>query len=389
MNTLKDQFLLDPNVTFLNHGSFGATPHPVFKIYQEWQCRMERQPVQFLITELPDLLADARQALGLYLNADPNNLVYIPNATFGLNAIARSLNLNEHDEVLTTNHEYGACDNIWQFLSQKRGFAYIQQPIPLPIESDDMIVEQFWQGVTLETKAIFLSHITSATAVRFPVTKICQRAREAGILTIIDGAHAPGQIPLDMAEIGADFYFGNAHKWLCSPKGAAFLFTRPEKQHLLEPLIVGWGWGEDRTFTYGSDYLDYFQWLGTNDLSAYLSVPAAISFQEENHWPQVRQNCHQILQDALTRIQAFTGMISPYPDDSYYHQMAVVPLPPVADLEALKAKLYDDFKIEIPCIQWYDKQFIRISIQAYNSQEDIESLVNALKKLIVKANGRF
>lgn len=382
MNNLKHQFLIDPDITFLNHGSFGATPCPVFAAYQDWQRRLEKQPVQFLISELPDLLAEARRTLGQYLNADPDNLVYIPNATFGLNIIARSLKLNPGDEVLTTDHEYGACNNIWQFLSEKRGFVYKQQPIPLPLESDEALVESFWQGVSARTKVVFISHITSTTAVTFPVTEICRRAKEAGILTIIDGAHAPGQIPLDLQEINADFYFGNAHKWLCSPKGAAFLFARPDRHHLLEPLVVGWGWGENRTVTYGSDYLDYFQWLGTNDLSAYLSVPDAIAFQEAHHWEDVRRECHLILQEALGQMSHLTGLASPYPDDSFYHQMAVAPLPQITNLEAFKTHLYDEFRVEIPCIQWHDSQFIRISIQGYNSHKDVDALLKALQKML-------
>ena len=382
MNTLKSQFLLNPDVTFLNHGSFGATPRPVFEAYQAWQRHMEWQPVQFLINELPDLLANARQALGHYLNAPADNLVYIPNATFGLNIVARSLNLDAGDEVLTTNHEYGACNNVWQFVSEKSGIIYKQQPIPLPLESDEALVERFWQGVTDKTKVIFLSHISSATAVTFPVSKICQKAREAGILTVIDGAHAPGQIPLDMQEIGADFYFGNAHKWLCSPKGAAFLFTRPENQHLIEPLVIGWGWGAERSFSYGTDYLDFLQYLGTDDLSSYLSVPAAIAFQEENDWDSVRQQCHTLLRDALEQVRQLTGLPSPYPDDTFYHQLAVAPLPPISDLAGFKARLYNAFCVEIPCIQWHDSQFIRISIQGYNSPEDVDLLLNALRKML-------
>ena len=382
MNELKSQFLLNPAVTFLNHGSFGATPRPVFEVYQAWQRRLEWQPVQFLINELPDLLADARQVLGHYLHAPADSLVYIPNATFGLNIVARSLKLEAGDEVLTTDHEYGACNNVWQFVSEKSGIIYKQQPVPLPLEADEALVERFWQGVTGKTKVIFLSHITSATAVTFPVAKICQRAREAGILTVIDGAHAPGQIPLDMEKIGADFYFGNAHKWLCSPKGAAFLFTRPENQHLIEPLVVGWGWGAERSFSYGTDYLDYLQYLGTDDLSSYLSVPAAIAFQEENDWDSVRQHCHNLLREALNQVGQLTGLTSPYPHETFYHQLAVAPLPPISDLAGFKTRLYDEFRVEIPCIQWQDSQFIRISIQGYNSPEDVDILLNALRKML-------
>ncbi|HUM71131.1 MAG TPA: aminotransferase class V-fold PLP-dependent enzyme, partial [Chloroflexota bacterium] len=209
---LKDLFLLDPTVHFLNHGSFGATPSPVFAVYQEWQRRLEWQPVQFIAADLGDHLAAARQALGDYVNSQADDLVFVPNATFGVNVVARSLALGAGDEVLATDHEYGACDNIWRFLSQKQGFRYVNQPISLPTGTEEEIVAELWQGVTARTRVIFVSHITSATAVTFPIAAICARARAEGILTVVDGAHAPGQIPLDMAAIGADFYTGNCHK---------------------------------------------------------------------------------------------------------------------------------------------------------------------------------
>lgn len=382
MSDLKAQFLLDPDVVFLNHGSFGATPRPVFSAYQEWQRRLERQPVQFIDKELPGHLANARQILGNYINAAPDDVVYVPNATFALNVVARSLDLGPNDEVLTSNHEYGACCHVWQFLSRKRGFTYKQQPISFPAESNEAIVNELWNGVTPHTRVIFLSHITSPTALRLPVEAICRRARELGILTIVDGAHAPGQIRVDMESIGADFYFGNAHKWLCSPKGAGFLFARPEKQQVVEPLIVGWGWGENRTFSFGSDYLDYLQWLGTNDLAAYLAVPAAIEFQETNDWPTVRQACHRLLQEAICRVNELTGMAPCYPDDSYFQQMAVARLPALDSLSEFKQRLYDDFRVEIPCIQWQNQQFIRLSIQGYNTEQDIDALLRALRTLL-------
>jgi len=382
MRDLEKQFLLDPDVIFLNHGSFGATPLPVIEIYQEWQRRLERQPVKFLDRELPDYLADARQSLGSYINADMDDVVYVPNATFALNVVARSLDLGPNDEVLTTDHEYGACDSVWRFLSQKRGFNLKHQHISFPIEPGERVIDQFWHGVTSQTKVIFLSHITSSTAFRMPVEEICQLAKQMGILTIIDGAHAPGQIPLDMEAIGADFYFGNAHKWMCSPKGAGFLFTQPDKQYLIEPLVVGWGWGEDRSFTFGSDYLDYMQWLGTNDLAAYLAVPAAIEFHAANNWPTVRQECHRLLEEAIHEISELTGIPPCYPDSNHYCQMAVARLPSLRDLTGFKDRLYSDFRIEIPCIQWRDHQFIRISIQGYNDRNDIDRLIEALRKLI-------
>ena len=378
----KDFFLLDPDVVFLNHGSFGATPRPVFAAYRAWQLRLERQPVQFILNELPAHLAQARAALGAYVNAPADDLVYIPNATFGVNVVARSLALGPGDEVLATGHEYGACDNVWRFLSRKRGFAYVRQPIALPVQSPQAIVDQFWQGVTARTRLIFISHITSPTALRLPVEAICARAREAGILTLIDGAHAPGQIPLDMAAIGADFYTGNAHKWLCSPKGSAFLYTRPERQPLIEPLVIGWGWGEQRTVTFGSDYLDYLQWLGTNDVAAYLATPDAIAFQREYAWETVQARCHALLRDARGRIAALTGLPLPYPDDQdFYCQMAIAPLPPV-DAPALQARLLAEFGVEVPLIEWNGRCFIRVSIQAYNSPADVDTLLAALETLL-------
>jgi isopenicillin-N epimerase len=381
-NHLRPLYLLDPNVTFLNHGSFGATPQPVFDAYQAWQRRLEWQPVRFLSVELAGHLAAARSALGDYLHADAADLVYIPNATFGVNVVARSLSLGTGDEVLATDHEYGACDRVWRYLSRERGFTYCQQPVALPLTTDEELIDQFWRGVSPRTRVIFLSHITSPTAVRLPVAAICARARAAGILTLIDGAHAPGQIDLDLPALGADFYTGNCHKWLSSPKGAAFLYARPAVQPLIEPLVVGWGYDAEPEMSYGSRFLDYMQWLGTIDYAAYLSVPAAIRFQAEHDWPRVRAECHQLVAAALAGIGALTGRPSIYPDDSFYHQMAAAPLPPATDIVALKRRLIDEFRVEIPCTRWNERPFIRVSIQAYNTAEDVAVLVEALRVLL-------
>ncbi len=380
MKGLRSLFQLDPDVVFLNHGSFGATPQPVLDVSQDWQRRLERQPVHFLAVELPDLLADARKVLADYVGAAADDVAFIPNATFGVNMIARSLPLGPGDEVLTTDHEYGACDNVWSFLSQKHGFTYKKQPISLPVQPAEAIVEQFWQGVTPRTRVIFMSHITSATAVTFPIQQICTRARQAGIMTVIDGAHTVGQIPLDMAAIGADFYLSNAHKWLCSPKGSAFIYVRHELHSLLEPLVVSWGWGEEKQFSYGSNLLDYLQWMGTSDPSAYLSVPAAIAFQEQHQWASVRQQCHTLLQQALQRIADLTNLASPYPDDRFYAQLAVAPLPPIADLAAFKKQFYDTYRVEVPFTEWHGRHFVRISVQGYNIPSDLDTLLSALQK---------
>jgi isopenicillin-N epimerase len=383
MSMLRDLFLLNPDVIFLNHGSFGATPRPVFEAYQEWQRRLEWEPVQFLDDQMPALFAAARRPLAEYLHVAHDDLVYVPNATFGVNVIARSLSLGPGDEVLATNHEYGACDRAWRFMSQKKGFTYRQQPIAMPLTTPEAVVDQLWAGVNDRTRVIFISHITSSTAVCFPVEVICARARQAGILTIVDGAHAPGQIPLDLERIGADFYAGNCHKWLCAPKGSGFLYTRRERQDLVEPLVVGWGWGAERTLTFGSDYLDYQQWLGTNDPAAYFTVPAAIQFQADHDWPAVRSTCRALMGEALARIDVLTGQEALYPDGGgFYDQMAVAALPPIANLREFKQRLLAEYRIEIPCIQWGERQFIRLSLQAYNTPADVDALVGALAELL-------
>lgn len=381
VSPLKGLFLLDPSLVYLNHGSHGATPRPVFEAYQQWQRRLERNPYRFMHEELPDLLRAARGALGRLVNADPNDVVYVPNATFAVNVAARAVALAPGDEVLATDQEYGAMNNVWRHVCGHRGARYVQQRLDFPASRCAGLADELWRGVTARTKVIFVSHITSPTARRLPVEAICARAREAGITTVVDGAHVPGQIPLDLRRLDPDFYCGVCHKWLCAPKGAGFLYARRDIQPLVEPLVVGWGWGEERPWSFGSDFLDALQYLGTNDLSAYLAVPEAIRFQEENDWPRVRERCHQLLSEALIEITALTGHPLPYTDDGC-PQMAVVPLPPAGALGRLKSRLYGDFRVQIPCIEWQDRQFLRVSVQAYNSRSDLDTLRDALARLL-------
>ena len=382
MRSLKEQFILDPAVVFLNHGSFGATPKPVFDAYQDWQRRLERQPVLFLGRELDDLLLQSRTALGKYLNADAQALAYIPNATHGVNIIAHSLQLRPGDEILTTDHEYGACDYTWEFVCAKADAKYLRLPVPLPVHSDEEIVEQIWAGVTPRTKAIYLSHITSTTALKLPVEEICVRAKQSGILSIIDAAHAPGQIPVDLKLLGADVAFGNCHKWMLSPKGAAFLYVRRELQNLVEPLIVSWGSHPTPETTTGSRFIDLLQWTGTKDPTAALTVPEAIEFMQEHCWEDVRRECHDLLRRAIQRVCALTGLPPAYPlESSFYAQMGIAPLPP-SDLILLKRRLYDEYHVEVPLTEWQDQQFVRISIQGYNDEQDVDALTHALEVLL-------
>ncbi len=381
MDNLRTHFQLDPNIVFLNHGSFGATPRPVFAAYHAWQRRLELQPVRFFQHELLPNLHDARAALAGYLHADPLDLVFVHNATVGVNTVARSLHLQPGDEILTSDHEYGACSNAWELACRHTGARYVRQPIDLPATTPDAIVEQFLAGVTPRTRVIYLSHITSPTALTLPVAAICARGRAAGILTVIDGAHAPGQIEIDLAALGADVYTGNLHKWLCAPKGAGFLWVRRELQAQIEPLVVSWGYGPERNLFEDSDFVSALQWQGTNDYSAYLAVPDAIRFQAEHAWPAVRERCHDLLRRTLDRIADLTGLPPAYPHDAgFYRQMAIAPIPQQPDLPAFKQRLYDKYAIEIPCSNWQGRHFVRISVQGYNTAADLDALVDALAK---------
>ena len=378
--TLAEQFLVRRDITFLNHGSYGACPQPVFETYQSWQRELERQPVEFLGRRIRDLLADARAALADFLGTAADNVVYAPNVTWAINAVAHSLALQPGDEVLATDLEYGAVDRTWRYYCGQRGARYINQPISLPVTSAAEFVNQLWAGVTGRTRVIAISHITSGTALILPVAEVCRRAREAGILTVIDGAHAPGQIDLNLDDLGADFYGGNCHKWLCAPKGSGFLFARPERQSLLEPLIISWGYQADNPGP--SLFLDHFERTGTHDPAAYLSVPAAIAFQRAHDWPRVRAACHLLAGEARARILALTGLPPIAPDSSeWWAQMCAVPLPPL-DAQRLHDRLWSDYQVEIPVSSRQNRTLVRVSIQAYNDQEDVNRLVDALSVLL-------
>jgi len=377
---LRGQFLLRPDVVFLNHGSFGACPRPVFERYQAWQLELEQQPVEFIGRRRVDLLRDSRAALAAYVNADPDEVVYAPNVTAALNIAARSLPLSEGDEILTTDHEYGALDRTWRYVCQKTGAKYVVQTLPYPLDDPDAVVEAVMAGLTPRTKVLFLSHITSPTAVILPIEKLIARAREAGLWTVIDGAHAPGQIPVDVHGLGVDFYGGNCHKWLSAPKGAGFLYARRELQPLLDPLVISWGWqARDPS---GSPFIDENEFQGTIDFSAYLSVPAAIEFQANNDWDRVRAECHELVRLTRAGISELTGL-PPLATDSpvWFAQLATIPLPP-GDEKSLKRRLYDERHIEIPIVVWRDQRYIRVSAQGYNTRADIETLVDAVGALL-------
>ena len=382
---MKNLFLLDPSLVFLNHGSFGACPASVLERCHAWQLEMERNPVEFLGRRSAELLAHSRSALARYLGADPEHLVYVANATTGVNTVARSIPLLPGDEILTTDHEYGACDSAWDFVCRRSGAKYVPVEIPLPFRAEEF-ADRLWAAVTPRTRMIYVSHITSTTALIFPLEELCRRARAAGILTLVDGAHAPGQVPLSLDDLGADFYTGNCHKWLCAPKGAAFLHARPEHHRLLDAPIVSWGYCGEVTGHTGFDaYTGHtllerrLQWQGTRDLAAFLTVPAALEFQAGHDWDRVREACHALAAETLRRLCEATGL-APVCEDADFSQMVVIPVPPM-DADRLKELLFTRYRIEIPVTSHKGRLFLRISVQAYNTREDADALVAAVREI--------
>ncbi|MEW4454478.1 aminotransferase class V-fold PLP-dependent enzyme [Bremerella sp. JC817] len=378
-------FLLDPEVTFLNHGSFGACPKEVLEDYQHWQLQLERQPVRFLQRELPTLLADARRTVAEFLGAQPHELVFVSNPTFAANTIARCLPLGPGDEVLITDHEYGACRFAFQYAAEQKGFRVVQQAITLPVESNEAIVDEFWQGVNENTKLIFMSHITSSTALTLPVEAICQRAREAGIFTMIDGAHAPGQIPVHLGKLGADFYTATCHKWICAPKGSGIFYVREDRQPMVDPLVVGWGWGPEKTFHRENEFVSNHEWLGTHDPAPFLAVPAAIAWQKKHFTDEARQKAWDLVRSAVDQASQIEGIQRVHPND-FFQQMGLIDVTALKlESDALKTRLYDNYRIEAPVIRWQDRMFIRISAHAYTTEQDIATFVNAMREIAANA----
>jgi isopenicillin-N epimerase len=373
--SVKSLFMLDPNIIHLNHGSFGACPKLIFDSLVKWQKLLEREPVKHLAFDIFEHLEKSREALSLYVKCHKDDIVFFPNPSTALNTVLRSLDLKNGDEILTTNHEYGAMDRAWRFLCRKTGAVYINQDIPLPLLSKEHFIHEFKKGISEQTKVIFLSHITSPTALIFPVKEICDIAREKNIITIIDGAHAPAQLDLDISDINPDFYSGACHKWMCSPKGVAFLYVNKNFQDKIEPLVVSWGYEAENPGH--SQFLDYLQWQGTYDMSAYLTIPDTIDFLNKNHWCNITKQCHKLNVWAKDRIlQEFD--IQPICDSMFLGQMSSVEFP-FSDPLKNQMEFYARYKIQIPFWNWHDKTIFRISIQAYNSKQDIYMLIDALK----------
>jgi len=380
MKNFQDQFLLNPAITFLNFGSFGATPKPIFENYQYWQMVLEAEPVQFIVFDGFNYLSESRAALAKYIGcADQDDLVYVTNPSFAINLIAKNFPLKAGDEILTTDIEYGACDRTWNFYCEKAGATYRRQKINLPITTKEKFIADFFAGVTPNTKAIFISQITSSTGLIFPVKEVCEIAKSKGLITIVDGAHVPGHIPFNLSEIQADFYTGACHKWMMAPKGCSFLYAHKSVQPLCDPLIVSWGYKALKPSH--SAFLDYHQMIGTRDFSAFLTVPTCIKFMAENDWITVRTACHEMV---LANAQRFYDLLESKPisplTNEWIGQMISIPIKTNAP-EVLQRRLYTDYKIEIPIMRQENDVYMRYSINAFNTIENLDTLYHALSEL--------
>jgi isopenicillin-N epimerase len=367
---LRGDFLLDPDIVHLNHGSFGATPLPVLAHQQELRAAIERDPVELLGRRLPELLADERSELATYLHvADPTRLVLVANATTALNAVATSLPLGPGDEVVITDREYGAMELLWNEVARRADARLVTANLALPAGDEAELADAIWSAVTPRTRVLFFSHITSETALVLPAKELCRRAREAGIVSVVDGAHGPAHLPLALDELGADCYAGNGHKWLSAPKGSGFLYVRDELQAELRPPVVTWARDDG--------YVDRFTWSGTDDPTAMLSLGAAIEYQRRNDWPAVQQRCRELARRTQATIVDGLGGDRIAAEQLQAPQMVAFQVPN-EDADALRRTLRDRHRIEIPVHAVDGRTLVRLSVAAYTTEEDCLRLVEAL-----------
>jgi len=390
---LKRHFLLDPEVVFLNHGSFGACPARVLDYQAGLRERMERQPVQFLGRRLEGLLDEARIELARFISADAEGLVFVPNATTGVNIALSGFGFRPGDELLVTNHEYNACRNALDEVALRSGARVVTVPLPFPCRSADVIVQAVLAAVTPRTRIALLDHVTSPTALVLPMERLVHELAGRGVDAVVDGAHAPGQIPLALDRMAPAFYTGNCHKWLCTPKGAAFLWVREDFRRSLRPLVISHGANSvrpDRT-----RFRAEFDWTGTADPTAFLAVPEAIRFLGSlfsGGIAELQARNRKLALDARSLLACALGVSLPCPDDLVGSMAALVlPGPPLPGTEPpglndpLQDVLWEKHRIEVPIIRWpaLRSRILRISCQAYNRIDEYVALADALKLLLL------
>lgn len=384
---MREHWILDPAVVFLNHGSFGATPRAVLARQSEWRTRMEQEPVKFLAREIDDLLDAARADVARFLGASPDDLAFVPNATAGVNAVLRSRDFAPGDELLVTNHEYNACRNALEYVGRRTGAKVVVIEVPFPISGPDVVVERVMNSVTPRTRLLLIDHVTSQTALVFPIAEIIAAMKARGVEVMVDGAHAPGMLPLDLASLGATYYTGNLHKWVCAPKGAAFLFVSADRRPAVHPLSISHGANSARTDR--SRFHLEFDWTGTSDPTAWLCIPDSIRFLGSllpGGWPELMRRNHALALEARDILCAALEIEPPAPD-AMLGSMAAVPLPdgdakiaPSLYGDALQDALFARHSIEVPIVPWPHppRRILRVSAQIYNERSEYERLASAV-----------
>ena len=387
----RSHWRLDPSVVFLNHGSFGACPTEVLAYQARLRDQLEAEPVRFFVRELEPLLDQALASLAGFVGARWQDLAFVPNATAGVNAVLRSLSFSEGDELLVTDHGYNACRNAIDFVAQRAGARVVVSNVPFPLASSEVVVERLVAAVTPRTRLALVDHVTSPTGLVFPIERIVRELQARGVDVLVDGAHAPGMVPLELNALGAAYYTGNCHKWLCAPKGAAFLHVREDRQRAVRPLIISHGANATRTDR--SRFRLEFDWPGTFDPTAALSIPECIRFLgalEPGGWPALRDHNRRMAlasRDLLCR----TLEIAPPAPDEMIGALASVPLPAAPPhtpgpfgFDPLQERLWQDHRIEVPLWSWPSPKvrLLRVSLQRYNALAEIETLCAALREAL-------
>jgi isopenicillin-N epimerase len=392
MNPFTRYWSLDPDVVFLNHGSFGACPIPILERQRELRDELEREPVEFLYRRFEPRIDGARETLGRFVGADPDDLAFVPNATTGVNTVLRSLAFEPGDELLTTDHEYNACRNVLDFVAGRFKANVVVAPVAFPLSSPGEIVDAVVGRVTGRTKLLLIDHVTSATGLIFPMEEIVRSLAERGIDTLVDGAHAPGMLPLRLDDLGAAYYTGNCHKWMCTPKGSAFLHVRKDRQPLIRPLAISHGANSQRTDR--SRFRLEFDFTGTNDPTPFLSIPDAIAFFETivpGGWEEVRSRNRGLALRGRAILEEALSIPAPAPEEML-GSLAAVPLPPRRDgvelppmsLDPLSRDFFEKHRIETLVSVWprSPERVLRVSAQLYNEEAQFQTLARALKELL-------
>jgi isopenicillin-N epimerase len=374
-----DAWDLRPDTIYLNHGSFGPPPRVVREAQAKWKERLDEQPMDFYVRQYEPAYFDACARLATFVGTSEQNLVFAENATAAMNHVAKSFSLSPGDEVLLTDHEYGAVLRIWQRACAEAGATTRTVALPLPFTTTGEVVDRIVAALTPNTKLVIVSHITSPTAVILPVKEICAALRARGVAVVIDGPHAIAQIPLALDQLDCDYYCASLHKWLCAPFGSGFLYVHPRRQSTAQPAALSWG----RVFVEDlKHWRDEFIWSGTRDGSAWLAVPAAIEFMQNYGLERFRTETHALAQYARRQLMELTGLTPIVPNDpQWYGSMAHVPLPP-GDAKALQRVLWQEHRIEVPIVAWNGGRYVRVSCHLYNTREQVDFLVHALRKLL-------